>query len=82
MTLNIDDPDVQVQSLANALAALTGETVELAAITALRKRLDLLKKEALAEELREISRRGASLPVYNVRTPDEILGYDENGLPT
>lgn len=79
MTLNIDDPDVQ--SLANALAALTGETVEQAVITALRERLYRLKKEALLEELMEISRRSASLPVYDDRTPDEIVGYDDQGVP-
>lgn len=38
-----------------------------------------------AEERRaaidEISRRCAAMPVLDDRTPDEIVGYDENGLP-
>ena len=30
----------------------------------------------------EAGRRWRALPVLDPRTPDEILGYDENGLPT
>jgi antitoxin VapB len=29
-----------------------------------------------------IGRRYAALPDTDLRTPEEILGYDENGLPT
>ena len=39
-------------------------------------------KRTLADELDEIALRSASRPVLDNRTPDEILGYDENGLPT
>lgn len=35
----------------------------------------------LADELDEIALRCSRLPVRNSRTPDEILGYDEHGLP-
>jgi antitoxin VapB len=35
----------------------------------------------LLEQLHEIARRVKALPVLDARTPDEILGYDENGLP-
>jgi antitoxin VapB len=41
-----------------------------------------LSREELIAGMREISDRFAALPVYDTRTPDEILGYDENGLPT
>jgi antitoxin VapB len=37
---------------------------------------------SLKEELPAIGRRCAALPVLDARTPEEILGYDENGLPT
>lgn len=37
-------------------------------------------KEGL--ELDEILRRVDSLPILDPRSPDEIVGYDENGLPT
>ena len=36
---------------------------------------------ALADELRAIGERCASLPVLDDRTADEILDYDERGIP-
>ena len=33
-------------------------------------------------ELDEIARHCASLPFLDNRSPNDILGYDENGLPT
>ncbi|WP_448188181.1 type II toxin-antitoxin system VapB family antitoxin [Azospirillum sp. sgz301742] len=35
----------------------------------------------MRERLIEIGKHCASLPVLDPRSPDEILGYDENGLP-
>lgn len=35
----------------------------------------------LADEIRGIGDRCATLPVLDARTPDEILDYDEQGLP-
>jgi antitoxin VapB len=35
----------------------------------------------LADELDEIAQHCARLPALDPRTPDEILGYDEHGLP-
>ncbi len=32
--------------------------------------------------LLEISKRSAARPILDPRTPDEILGYDERGLPS
>ncbi|MGA7859288.1 MAG: hypothetical protein WCA11_15235 [Terracidiphilus sp.] len=37
--------------------------------------------ERTKTELEEILRRVDSLPVLDSRTEDEILGYDEHGLP-
>ncbi len=34
-----------------------------------------------AKLLMEIGRHCASLPDFDTRTPDEILGYDEYGVP-
>jgi antitoxin VapB len=39
-------------------------------------------KAALFEDLEAIRRRLAALPVLDDRTPDEIIGYDENGIPS
>ncbi len=35
----------------------------------------------LSDELDEIALHCSRLPVLDPRTPDEILGYDERGLP-
>jgi antitoxin VapB len=84
MPLSIKDPDAD--RLARALAQRTGETLTEAVINALRERLEreLRKDEAvetLIEDVMEIGRHCTSLPLLDRRRPDEILGYDENGLP-
>jgi len=82
--LSIKDPDAH--RLARALAHRTGETPTDAVNKALRERLEReLRKEqsieSLVEDVMEIGRHCASLPVLDRRRPDEILGYDKNGLP-
>lgn len=83
MALNIRKQEVE--DLANALVELTGETKTEAVGRALRERLQRLRRERverqLADELDVIARHCASLPVLDERTADEILGYDEQGLP-
>lgn len=84
MALNIDDPEVD--RLARRLADLTGESMTEVIRVALLERLNRTQRqrkprELLVKELREISRRSAALPVRDPRSPDEILGYDEHGLP-
>jgi antitoxin VapB len=84
MPLSIKDPDAD--RLARALAQRTGETLTEAVIIALRERLEReLRKEqpveSLVEEAMEIGRHCASLPLLDRRRPNEILGYDQNGLP-
>jgi antitoxin VapB len=39
-------------------------------------------KAALLADIRAIADHCASLPVLDARTEDEILGYDENGIPS
>jgi antitoxin VapB len=64
---------------------LTGETKTEAVTRALRDRLTQVeraqRKRRLADELDEIALRCAALPDRDGRTPDEILGYDDHGLP-
>ncbi len=71
--------------MAAALAEMTGETKTEAVTKALRERLENLKRrhsrKRLADELDEIARHCASLPVRDKRSDDEIIGYDEKGLP-
>ena len=84
MAISIKDPETD--SLARELSQLTGESITTAVSKALRDRL--LRERArqgsaaLADELREIGRRGAALPRRDTRSTDEILGYGDDGLPT
>jgi antitoxin VapB len=83
MALNIRNEETE--QLAETLAKLTGETKTEAVTQALRDRLARVRRDRsrrrLADELDEIARHCSRLPVLDPRTPDEILGYDEHGLP-
>ncbi len=41
-----------------------------------------LSGRSMAEDLREIGTRCSNLPVISQLTEDEVLGYDEFGIPT
>lgn len=84
MALSIKDPEAD--RLARELAAKTGETLTEAVVVALRERLARQTGRArvvpLREELAAIRQRCSALPVLDQRTGDEIIGYDDEGLPT
>ena len=86
MPLSIKAPEAD--RLARQLAKTTGETITVAVTVALSERLAREERKRrsaamrLADDLMEIGRHCASLPVFDSRSSDEILGYDENGLPT
>jgi len=75
----------ETERLAREIAVRTGESLTGAIQTALQERLERLKHQQqsrnVANQLREILRRVDQLPLLDSRTPDEIVGYDENGLP-
>ena len=85
MALNIRDPEVH--RLARAVADATGETMTEAVRNALVERLKRVGEVPEAERqrrlaaLRALQRRFAELPVEDPRPLEEILAYDENGLP-
>jgi antitoxin VapB len=83
MALNIRHPEVE--ELAEAIARLTGETKTEAVRRSLHDRLARLRRERtrrpLADELDAIARECAALPVCDSRSADDILGYDESGVP-
>jgi antitoxin VapB len=86
MTLNIRDPEVH--ELARAVAAATGETMTQAVKQALRERLDRVRAVGEAERERRVrdilawAAEWRAAPVLDPRSFDEILGYDEDGLPS
>ncbi len=85
VALSLRDPETD--SLARQVASLTGETLTEAVRGALRLRLrdeQLKRGERPWDDaaIDAIIERFNALPVFDTRTPDEILGYDENGLPS
>ena len=83
MALNIRNRTAE--ELAATLARLTGETKTQAVIRALQDRLERIRRRhagrSLAGELDEIALHCASLPVLDNRAAEDVLGYDDHGLP-
>jgi antitoxin VapB len=79
--------DRETDRLAREVAALTGETPTQAIRKALAERLERERLRRgqpadLAERLGAIGEHCASLPDFDRRTPNEIVGYDETGMWT
>ncbi len=83
MALSIKDE--QTDHLAREVAHKTGESLTEAIRTALAERLQRLsgrhRAPSAKEKIYEILHRVDALPSLDDRSEDEILGYDENGLP-
>ena len=83
MALSIKDPETE--RLARNLAQLTGENITTATKRAIEERLRRVggqsRKATRLEDLAAIRRRWSEMPVLDDRTPEEIVGYDEHGLP-
>lgn len=83
MPLNIRNK--RAEELATALAKLTGETKTEAVTRSLSERLERLRnsraKRRLADQLDDIARHCSGLPIVDERSAEDIIGYDEHGLP-
>lgn len=75
----------RTERLARELARETGESLTTAITRALEERLARLEgRRSPADKLalaRVVLRRVDALPILDPRSPAEILGYDEHGLP-
>ena len=73
----------RADALARELAELTGESITDTVVAALEARLEQEHRRRRLQRrgLRDIVDRFKALPTLDDRTPDEILGYDEHGLP-
>ena len=76
----------ETELLARELAALTGEPIAVAVHQSLAERLARerarRRDSSLVPTIGRIQRRVAQLPVFDSRPSDELLGYDDGGLPT
>lgn len=78
-TLNIKNP--AAHRLAVQLSKQMGVTITDAVIRALENQVSQSKKPIDRKKIDAICARIAALPVLDPRSPDEILGYDEFGVP-
>ncbi len=83
MALSIRNGDAE--RLAREVARETGETITQAILRSLEERLVRLSGRRISTDLtREILRIGercAALTDFDIRSPEEILGYGKDGAP-
>jgi antitoxin VapB len=74
----------EADRLARELAAETGETLTEAVEIALQQRLDREHAKhtvSMRTRLARLAADVAALPVADDRSPEEIIGYDDAGVP-
>ncbi len=73
------------ERLARQVAGETGESITEAIQKSLEERWERLKarrrNRVLTGQIEDLLRRVDVLPTLDDRSPDEILGYDEHGMP-
>jgi len=80
MVLSIKNDEAD--QLARRLAELTGESITETVVESLRARLELERRRRRTRGLGDIIERFSQLPVLDPREAEEIIGYDEHGLPS
>ena len=83
MALNIKNDETD--RLVHELAEEAGESLTEAVTIAVRERLASLRRRSrrtsVHAEVADLQAFVANLPDRDGRTPEEILGYDDHGLP-
>jgi len=73
------------ERLARQVAGETGESITEAIQKSLEERWERLKarrrNRVLTGQIEDLLRRVDALPTLDDRSPEEILGYDEHGMP-
>lgn len=77
--------NAETERLARRVSDETGESLTEAIQKSLQERLARLqtrhRSRAQAGQIEELLRRVDALPTLDARSPEEILGYDEHGMP-
>ena len=77
--------DAETERLARELAARSGESITQSTKIAIAERLERIRRnrssEAQRTEILRIVQRIAALPELDSRSDNEIIGFDEAGLP-
>jgi len=75
----------ETERLVRQIAAKTGESLTAAIQKAVEERWERLQNQrraqVLADQIEDILRRVDAMPTLDSRSENEILGYDEHGLP-
>lgn len=81
MALSIKNDEAD--ALAREITEITHESLTTAVLVALRERLERVRGDRvdIARRLDRLAVEYQSYAVHDERTPEEILGYDEHGLP-
>ena len=82
MALSIKNPEAD--RLARALARTTGESLTDAVLNALRERLQRAQRQrstGVAHRLRRLAAEAQEMPLDDHRPADDIIGFDDDGLP-
>lgn len=82
MALSIKNDEAD--RLARELSDTTGESLTEAVVVALRERLErerMRRGPGIRDRIRRLAAELAQLPTLDERPADEILGYDERGVP-
>jgi len=82
MALNIKDPETDLY--ARRLAKLTGRSITESVKLAVKEQVareERRQGKASFDHLMAIAERAAARPILDSRSDDEILGYDEHGIP-
>ena len=81
MTINIDN--LEAERLVQELSELTGENISEIIVKALAERLEREKRKkgistTVKDELLIIAQRFQALPTLDIRSEEEILGYEND----
>lgn len=84
MGINIkhDEYERSIRELAASRGRSLTDAIGLAVCNELQRDREAESKDNVLKCVREVQAAFAAMPIVDPRTPDEILGYDEFGLPT
>ena len=83
MAIQLSSP--KANTLARRLASATGEDIETAVVRAIEERLARVPKRSSRRQRVEIDAifdRLARMPVLDNRPAEEIIGFDQHGVPS
>lgn len=82
ISIKHDAYEQAIRELAASRGLSLTEAIGMAVCNELQRDREAERKAEFLQRVREVQAAFAAIPDRDPRTPDEILGYDEFGLPT